>query len=405
MPRRPFALVVTTMLFAASVLPAMAQQGDPNVPQGERERPTGRYDLAAMSLGPADVPADYSFSFGVYYSAAEIAALSDGEGFTPEELEAVGLLWYYQSWFESVDGRSQIQNYFQEFESPAAARRGFDLLEDETRFDSGDETSIDQPGLDGIGEEPSEITATTVTNADGSIAGQTLDATFRMGRLLVGVAIHTVGDMEPDEQLLADLAARAVERVDAVREGISLPGVDTSIPPTLLSFPDAVSIQESYVSADNVFGPSMPGDVLDDFSSAYIRWVSMAERDAQGFPLPVIALTVARFDDEVSGLALMNLGEGVQPPYAGIASVPVDRIPGATAVAGYSFANIFDNASPDSFRLVMLVDTDIVVVEVQGAASPEEAQAVARALAAQQVACAGADEPCPAGEVPPELGG
>jgi hypothetical protein len=401
--RHILGLLLALSLLLAARSPAFAFQSDPAAKQGERVAPTGRYDLAAMALGRADVPSDFSFSYGVYFSKTEIASQLGGGGITPADLDRIGLRWYYESRFASSDGQSHIQTYLEEFDSSAAATRGFGVLEDESLVSSSDRTSVDQPGLPGIGEEPSEVTVGTQTASDGTVTGQMLDATFRLGRMLVGVSISTSGTQKPDEQTLTDLAKRAEQRVNAVLDGTSLPGIDTSIPPLLLGFESAVPLQESYVGIADIFGPTLPKDITDDYQSGYVRTVGLGPTSGSQIPKPLVTVTVARFGSEQSGLHLLSLRTSAQPPYTALTEVPVDRIPGATAVAGYSFANIIDNASPDSFRVVALVGTDMIGVEVQGASSVEIAESAAIALATRQIACEGAGTPCGTAQVPADL--
>ncbi|MDQ3444317.1 MAG: hypothetical protein M3490_11980, partial [Chloroflexota bacterium] len=81
------------------------------------------------------------------------------------------------------------------------------------------------------------------------------------------------------------------------------------------------------------------------------------------------------------------------------------EIEGAGSVAAFTFASAATGASePDSFRVVAVAETMLVVVDVQGAPNLEPAQATATQLATAQIACIEQAE-CAAPALPAELTG
>jgi hypothetical protein len=81
---------------------------------------------------------------------------------------------------------------------------------------------------------------------------------------------------------------------------------------------------------------------------------------------------------------------------AALAPVTIDLQPVDFAVDGADSAMGFQYASPgsadgavDSFRGVIQVGTTMVVVDVQGASSPEQAQTAVTSLLTAQIACSG----------------
>jgi hypothetical protein len=65
-------------------------------------------------------------------------------------------------------------------------------------------------------------------------------------------------------------------------------------------------------------------------------------------------------------------------------------VDGADSAKGYQYASAAStDGAPDSFRGVIQMGSTMIVVDVQGAASPEAAQAAVSDLLAAQVACSG----------------
>jgi hypothetical protein len=401
--------VLATALMVLQIAGAAAQDSvphsDPNAPQGKR--PTGsteRLDLAAIALDGNDVPSDYALSFEAYIPGDRVAASIAGDAVSSAQVERTGLSWYYESQYESSDGQNRIRAYVEEFDSATGARDGFDLLENENLFARPGLAFVDKPGLD-IGDEPSELTVGTYEATANSPSGATLDATFRVDRLLVGIAIDTVSTTPPDEDLLTEMAARLEERARTVIAGDALPGVDSNLAASLLTFDNALVVQEGYISLIDSAGQGAPADASAEYESGYIRTVALGMDSNPDLPLPIVSVAASTFSSEASALALLSQAEAVTPTYPELARERLDPIPGTSAAVAFSFASPLVSASPDSFRIMLVVDSTLITVEVQGTATLDDAREAVLDLIDQQISCIADATPCGPATFPDGIGG
>jgi hypothetical protein len=248
--RFPLILVILLALIGASPAAVLTQEATPATgpvtfplaSSADEDRP----DLAAMALTAADLPAGYVNVDETYFLTAQgFSTFYSGETLSPEEIADLGLISVYDSLYSGEDEGTYLRVYIIAFESPEAVEAGFDVLEDETRVPEDIEVlaTQDLPGPD-IGEAPSETTLSVVDyRAVGGSLVDLVDITFRVDRFLVGVLQETeveVGnndtaatpELDPErEQLVNDVAATFVERIEAVEAGEAVSGVDPSLPP------------------------------------------------------------------------------------------------------------------------------------------------------------------------------
>ena len=373
---------------------------DPNAPTGDRAAPAGaRLDLAAMSLPSEALPEGYQLSYEVYVAGDELTARLAGGDESDREIERMDLRWYYLSQYEATDGQSRIRVYLEEFGSAGGARQGFAILEDEERYGGEGASFVDKPGFD-IGEEPGEVTVSTVEAGETSPSAATVDATFRVDRLLGGVALDTIGTTAPDEALLEELATQLESRIRAVVDGDDLPGIDPALPGQVLPFDAAVDVREGYVTAVDSLGAEPPQAAIEGYESGYLRTVGLGDESASELPLPFVTIAVSSYTSEGGPLAVLGEAETLSPQFMDLAPERLDRIEGATAAVAFSFANPASEGGPDSFRVLVVVDTNLVTVDVQGAASVDAARETALSLVDQQIACLAADGACEPASLP-----
>lgn len=404
--RRLAALLFAGLLLLAPA-GALAQddtpRADPDAPIGTREAPAGeRLDLAAIALDAEDVGDQYALSNESYISADQIARAQRSA--TRAEIAATGIRWFYESDYESTDGSTRLRVYVEEYGSAAGARKGFDLFENEDRMADPSVKSEDKPGLD-VGEAPSEVTVATVEGTNGSSASSTVDATFRVDRLLLGVALDTSATTPPSEDDLVAYADRLAERAQTVLDGDDLPGIDYALPGRLLGFGDRPDVNEGYASFTETYGAAVPTEVGAAYVAGYDRTIALGDPSAD-VPLPVVTLAVAAFKDEATPLAIFSNATTVMPAYTGLERELLDPIPGTSASVAFSFVNAYDTSAkdPDSFRLWLLIGDDILTIEVQGAASVDAAQQAALALATQEIACYDRNDGCGTAQLPAGFG-
>jgi hypothetical protein len=342
-----------------------------------------------------------------YVTAADVASAVSDETVPPEKILATGLLWFYESQYASADRTIRVRSYLEEYATEQGAAAGFDILEDETRLVSTDAAFIDRPAPADLGEEPREITVGTFLDPGGAGRLEAIDITFRVGRLLGGVAIETVEGVQPDRQLALALAERLEERIEAVLNDMPLPGIDRSLPQRLVpAAPGTLGLQEGYVSIGEVFGPEAAGAIGSEYRSGYLRTDVYDYERGEALPLPLLSIAVTSFASEAAPLAILTNAGLVTPPYANLERVRLERIPGTSALVGFRYTNPYAesaDAPVDSFRILMIVENNVVIIDVQGASSAEAAQAAAVLIAGRQAGCVRSDEPCTAEPLAAEL--
>ena len=398
--RRILVLVILLVLVGASPGYSLARQDASPAASPSAGLGDGPLDLAAMVLEGGDLPEEYDLSDEAYADAEQFSWNYTGGAIPVEALEETGFIRFYQSQYFTTDGERLIRSYASEYESEEGAADGFALLEDESGFQAslapGDELE-DWPGP-AVGEEPKE---TTVMNIAGF--ADSIDSTFRVGRVVVGVAVETSGTTEPDAALAEELAPVLFERVESVLAGEAPAGVDLDLPTALLPLDDVgVTTQAGYLRADEVL------DAAGEEGAGYLKTVGV------GFPsdptTPVVFVTAGLLEPDVDDPAAV-LAEVEASQLFSILPYPDDsprltiaapEIEGAEEVVA-TRGSLLPGGFSDSARLVFAVEDRIGVIEVAGAATAAEAEATARDLAARQADCLATGDACTDGPTAEEI--
>ncbi len=394
--RLALAVLALAALLAVSPQPGAAQDATP----------TGggdRLDLAAMVLDSRAVPEGYRLAGEGYLTGQAFGRLlAAGGEMTADEVATTGLEWFYESRYASANDDGHIRFYVEEYEDEESAQAGFDLLEDETRL-RGAEGLEDQEAPE-VGEEPREMTVGTfVADPANRQELQTVDITFRVGSVIAGVAVETTGEAAPDQDLAEDLAAQLAERVQGVLDGNYPEGVDPSTRMSLLPFDPTLSLQEGYLTVEEVLAASPVEDVLADYVSGYVRAVAL-NPEASGEPGPLVTVAVSAFNAPESALAVLDQADELQPAFPRLERADRTRVPGADAAVGYRFDSPLSGGDEvDGFRVLLVVEGQLATVDVQAAPSAEAAEAAALDLAAQQATCLATDDPCDDVTIPESL--
>jgi hypothetical protein len=225
---------------------------------------------------------------------------------------------------------------------------------------------------------------------------QTVDVTFRVGRIIAGVSVDTAPGVEADRDLAIDLSRRLEERISAVLGGESLDLIDLTLPGQLATLGSGwTGRNEGYLSSAELLGSELGPEFEPAFVTGYFRVTVMGDPSV-GFPLPALNIAVARFADEAGPLSLMSRLDEFQAQFVGLERVTIDRIPGTSAAVAFKYANpAVAGSDIDSFRVLMVVDSSLVTLDIQGNATIEGAQEAALKIAEAQAACLGSASDCP----------
>ena len=395
------AVVVAVLLAPFPV--ALAQEA---TPAATPSAGVGDLDLAAMALTVEDLPPGYKLDIG-RYTPAELIPQSFGFAFTPEEVATTEVLRIYETFFYSPGAPEGIRLYINHYPTVEAAEAGFTLFEDET-FAPDDPfaplASVDLPGP-GVGEPPSEITATTWSDTPDQVY-QEIDATIRVGTIGAGVAVGrrlaATGEEAPppDPELLrqaTELAGVLHDRITAVLAGQSPAGTDLALPALLLPVQGSWSgLIEEYVSPAQALRGSIETPPAAMFTSGYFRATATGPLQPRGSNLPPgvvnglphVDIGVADFTDaQAAAVALDLVRSG---PVFFVTEGPREfvadpALPGTDAAVAYRAMNLpLPGTDPDTFGVAFTVGDRLAVVEILG--SPE-AERLALDLAARQAAC------------------
>jgi len=397
--RRAFATLALSVPLLFAPLPAAAQAGDATPAGGDRA------DLAAMTLDSEDLPEDYYFHNEQYIPGEALVAGLQLADDASAALTESGLTWFYESTYTTADGSGQIRTYVSEYPDEAGAVAGFGVLEDEEALvgEGGELEDLDGPE---VGEDPKEITVGSLPPNPGAEDDapvlRSVDATFRVGTLIVGVAVETRDDAEPDQALAEELAEVLATRVEDVLAGQAPATADPAVREALLQLDATLSAREGYLTATDILGPIDPAETpYAEYESGYAQTLIVGEG---GTELPFVSLAVSSFSSEDGPLAVLGDADNLQPAFTNIERVDDVQVEGADAAVGYRFASTPGGRSDnDSFRVLIIVGDRLATVDVQGATSAEVAEATALDLAGQQAECLQSDDPCGAGTIPADL--
>jgi len=356
-----------------------------------------RAEMAAITLQRVSLPSGYIFA-GETFLTADQAASGD---VSAQELTDAGFVSQYLSVYRDPDSGNQISSYVSAWTDADAATAGFALLEDETRTHP-DGTFEDSDA--GVGEAPGETTAGSFPDpGDASVSISSVDTTFRMDRFLVGTSLQTTNGTEPDGSIVSGLVGAIEARATAAVAGDSPEGTNLALARQAVPlFAVSPSLQTGFLGPQEVeqmYG--LQGSALGTLTSSWTDAIALGS-DASA---PYLAVGLTAFGTAEDAQAVIDQFADLTPNIVGAEQVDGFELEGATASAGFTFPSAAtEGDTPDSFRIAAIVETTLIVVDIQGAPSVEVAEAAAIDLAGNQLECIGQDS-CAVPTLPSELTG
>ncbi|MGI8963985.1 MAG: hypothetical protein ACR2GI_05725 [Thermomicrobiales bacterium] len=357
-----------------------------------------RAQMASITLDGASLPGGYVFTGEAFLTAEQIASAEIGA----DELTDAGLVSYYVSTYRSPDSGYEISTYVSAWSDADAAEAGFEVVEDEGRSNP-DGTFEDAEAI--VGESPSETTTGTYPDSnDDSVTVTTADATFRLDRFLIGASLETRDGATPDVQIVNALAATLEGRATAAINNGNPVGTDLELVPRVLPLSGlGLELQAGFLGAGDVeqmYG--LQGSVLGGFTASWAEAVGLGDLDALQ---PYISVGVTTFAAEEDAAAIIAQIDNLAPEVPNAEEVDGVEIEGVDALVAYSFPSLATGTDDaDSFRVVAVAGSTLVVIDVQGAPEMETARETATLLATTQVGCLG-ETSCAVPELPAALTG
>jgi hypothetical protein len=342
---------------------------------------TGEVLLSAMTLDSATIPGEFTLLYEFYTSPEELADNLSGQ-VDREVLLATGVESYYTSYYVDDDGVTIIRTYIIAFATIPGVRAGFNLLEDEENLVPNG-SLVDEPVPEGLGEPPGEITSGTIENGDGTQTF-TYDISFRINRFEVGIAMESQEDGEVDAALADELAVDLADRVNAVLTGQAIDGVDAAQVGQVLELEGSFSF-EGFQSAAETFGLPDADDAPDGFVSSYFRGASYSEFVQDFFPFA--GVTTAQFETAEDVEDALGDAESIMPSFADLDELSRVEVEGADEVAAFSFRASEESEGADSVRLFVQVEDKMLIIDVEGAETLDDAETAAVAMAEAQIEC------------------
>jgi hypothetical protein len=370
--RGPWRLILVAILASLTMLP---------LPQASAQT-TGldtqtRAQLAAIPLTSGELPQGYRLVT---------------EGFTPDgqaaftnidQASLAGYVGLYSSVYENPEAPGGIMSYVSVWTDAAAAEAGFAIVEDETVTSPG--VALIDAELD-AGTGSAELTAGTVE--ENGTALNVTDATFVVERFIVGVTVRTADDSPIDASGITAMVDALEGRANAVLSGQAPSGADLGLPGTVIDVrPLGVEQQAGFLSASEseaLYGLS--GSSLGGIQTSWVSYVATGDQGAA----PYVAVAVSTFENADNAARVVEQSADLVPLTVELQPVEGYSVEGVEAVRGYQYASP-GAAVPDSFRAVAQIGAQLVVIDVQGAASVEQAQTAATDLLAAQVRCGNGD--------------
>lgn len=385
--------IVTGIALTAMVLGSGLVASAQSTPAPDTSDP--RFQLAAVTPGPEDLPTGYVFVGETFLNTQQVAAA----GFDAGALDSAGFLGQYVSVYENPDADQRIRAYASLWSDDAAAGNGFQILEDEAVSNPDD--ALEDSGTD-VGEEPRETTTGTYAADDGTTIGS-VDVTFRRGTMVIGVAHETLDGSAADPTIAADLASRMDQRAQAVVAGDPLPHIDMTLPGKTVSLESGTNglVQAGFlgpVEVESIY--AVQGSLLSGIDSS---WVETNIIGATSTDAPLVTIGVASFTNDGDAVLAAEQSADLFTPLPGQEAVDGVTIEGADAVSAFRYASS-DASGMDSYRLVIAAGGVMTVIDVQQAASDAGAEETAMAIATAQVTCLGGGA-CDAPALPGSLTG
>jgi hypothetical protein len=382
------------ILAACMVVTTGSVVAQDNPAQGIEDR--GR--MAAITLDSASLPGGYVFSGETFLTAEQVATGDLAAG----DLTDAGFQSQYLSVYTNPDSGYIISSYVSIWSDSDAAKAGFEFLEDESATHP-DGTLED--GDAGVGEAPRETTTGTYPDpAAADVTVSVMDTTFRVDRYLVGVSLETRDGTPADGATVSTLAGTLEARATAAVSDANPEGTDLALVPQAVPLAGyGTELQAGFLSANEVeqmYG--LQGSALGGLTASWNDAIGLGSGDALQ---PYIAAGITSFGSDDAAAAIVDQLAELAPDVPGAEAVTDVSLDGAAAVAASSFPSQATGATePDSFRIVAVVGSNLIVVDVQGAPSVDVARETAEALATAQIGCLGQSE-CAAPELPGTLTG
>lgn len=357
-----------------------------------------RAQMASITLDSATVPGDYIFSGETFLAADQVAS---GD-VTAEELTGAGFVSQYVSAYSNPDNGFVIRSYVSAWNDAAAAEAGFAVIEDEAS--ALPDGAFEDAGAP-VGEGPGETTSGSFPDPqDGSVMVNSEDITFRIDRFLVGVVLETRDGSDPDAAVVSSLAATLEGRATTAIANENPEGTNLALVPQALPLASlGLDVQAGFLNAGDVermYG--LQGSALGTLQASWSEAIGLGEGDALQ---PFVSTGVTSFGTPEDAGAIVDQFSDLAPDATVFEAVDGVEVDGASAVAAFRFTSLATGAAePDSFRIIAVADTTLVVIDVQGAPSVDVAQGAATQLASAQIACIGQAE-CAAPVLPAELTG
>ena len=423
-------------LFVLLALLAPAQAAA--APRATPGAAAGPLDLAAMALAPADLPTGYFDEYSdLLYPAAAFADLVLG-GPAP-----AGFARAYQSFYFAPEIGGAVQVFLLEFASAEEATSGATIVDAILRPPLPEGETIGPEHVAGppIGDAPSTVTTVTFdTWAAGGPRADVVAVSFQRDRLVAGVTAErytdppadgtpTAGEASPvvvdpaQEQLAAKLAETLDGRIAAVLAGGTPAGVDSTLADALLPIEQLVDpstpIFGGYIAGADLLRCGICGEentllpFVETVQDGVVRGLSAGPLvDGEPSP-PFVAVAIAEFasaDDALAALTAIrevptDRPTGIPIP-RGVKTLAADpTIPGADAALAFTAVTDEEHpdAAPDSAGVDLVVGNLLVMIDVQGGLTGDEALAAAEDLATQQAACLTSGGPCTQLQAPAAL--
>ena len=341
----------------------------------------GDVDLAAMTLDSDSFPEEFILIAEYYTSPQEIAEGRAGQ-IDDEELFATGIQTFYQSFYVNQDG-NRLRTYIIAFDTAEGATAGFNLFEDEVVLVPNGDLE-DSPGPEGVGEAPSEITSGIIEEGDGT-QQRTYDISFRIDRFEVGAAMETYDGAEVDEALVDQMAVDLAERVEAVIAGDDIDAIDYNLPAQLITL-DAELQLEGYQTVDETFLIEDLDNLPVGFASGFYRGASFSNNITS--LLPFVTVGISSFDSADDVEEALGNSDSIIAPYSDLDEIQRLEFDSVDDAIGFTYSSPEGEGEPDSARLFLQVDDHLIVIDVQGVDSAEDAEAIASDIADAELACA-----------------
>lgn len=342
---------------------------------------TTRAQMAAVPLTADELPDGYLLQ-GESFLTAEQVVPEGASGLTAQTLADNGFVAMYVSVYAHESNGGRITSYVSLWDSPESAAVGFGLLEDEAvAAPGGDFTDSELAAGDG----PAELTTGTF-DADGTPT-QRADATFVVGSYIVGVGSEGSAEAVVDNEGMVSLANTLEARATTVVSGNAPAGVDFSLVSSTLDISAlGTEIQAGFLSpgeAEQLYGLS--GSSLGNLQSSWVSLVAAGDNASA----PYIVVGRSDFADAETAARVVEQAADLVPLSISLEPVQDFSVEGANAVRGFQYTSPAtpDAQGPNSFRAVAQVENSVIIIDVQDAASVDEARTAVTELLVAQLNC------------------